>query len=834
MVALCSHLRPAPYPYGLISLRLLGKLGGNNRNFLREPITFDVVNEDGNDNPVFNILCSWNESKYMTNNDSNSHDDSDSRDPFEKNSSNLKASVENSSEKEKTFLLPMDKAIAAASETLKRVATSPSLMASERSIVTNTEEEFYDRYTNLIIGQTSSQQEECKSESIICPKTCEEAISVRAELVDLTTYSIHVMEETKKHQSMAALSLLRGSLIGLMDHEKFDDIDITIPKKAIAKEFSVDSKQSQETEKHVTHDNMHKEPEKSLKKKNTLIKKIFCGLMYAILNDELKSESTMLLRGLSTQIILTFMSHIGDIQRIDASGNIISDDSKESMRAHNAKRTIVSDSGRLQPLGPFGKFSFSGELKCKINPLLFNDAIIDFLKENEKCHSHVIDIIFHMVETSLKCKAEIEGKNAIGGKDAMQGIEFCFEHLLSSLCQCCFSLQWNLRFGFYKAIYALCYSMGPEWARLYEIEIIHTILFCLNNSPREVACASIESLLLLFRILALCHGSPKAWKTDSSIVYDLHYDNGNLSVDQYVDEEKKTTVEVTSSILSLEKYNSSFKTVSNETTNPPDAVLQMLVSELVSPNHVVRFAVRHSLRQISTTMSEQKICHMEEVLGGCSALIKKLLLTRAVRTLPLPEQVAVVDALAFIVQEAPSLIPLSDQRLLETVSELLKMAAVADGVIVEKKVDPVSKGIYIDRNGHAVAMNRDIEILDNNKMRSGPVTHASSIFLRKEFILDENATGGVGKICVPPEIPLGVQLRLSSLLLFRAIIKRHNDAFFDAASSTPIGKVIARRTWRYSFVFSKSRPIAKLDVFVRKYSATCHSTIVQVTDIAST
>jgi len=36
MVALSQHLRPAPYPYGLLTLRLLGKLGGRNRVFLRQ------------------------------------------------------------------------------------------------------------------------------------------------------------------------------------------------------------------------------------------------------------------------------------------------------------------------------------------------------------------------------------------------------------------------------------------------------------------------------------------------------------------------------------------------------------------------------------------------------------------------------------------------------------------------------------------------------------------------------------------------------------------------------------------------------------------------------
>ena len=38
MTALSNHLRPAPYPYGLLTLRLLGKLGGKNRCFLRDPL----------------------------------------------------------------------------------------------------------------------------------------------------------------------------------------------------------------------------------------------------------------------------------------------------------------------------------------------------------------------------------------------------------------------------------------------------------------------------------------------------------------------------------------------------------------------------------------------------------------------------------------------------------------------------------------------------------------------------------------------------------------------------------------------------------------------------
>lgn len=44
MQTLSRHLRPAPYQYGLLTVRLLGKLGGRNRQFLRDPMP--IVSEE--------------------------------------------------------------------------------------------------------------------------------------------------------------------------------------------------------------------------------------------------------------------------------------------------------------------------------------------------------------------------------------------------------------------------------------------------------------------------------------------------------------------------------------------------------------------------------------------------------------------------------------------------------------------------------------------------------------------------------------------------------------------------------------------------------------------
>lgn len=41
ILTLWSHLRPKPYPWGAKALQLLGKLGGRNRRFLKEPLSLE-------------------------------------------------------------------------------------------------------------------------------------------------------------------------------------------------------------------------------------------------------------------------------------------------------------------------------------------------------------------------------------------------------------------------------------------------------------------------------------------------------------------------------------------------------------------------------------------------------------------------------------------------------------------------------------------------------------------------------------------------------------------------------------------------------------------------
>lgn len=186
-----------------------------------------------------------------------------------------------------------------------------------------------------------------------------------------------------------------------------------------------------------------------------------------------------------------------------------------------------------------------------------------------------------------------------------------------------------------------------------------------------------------------------------------------------------------------------------------------------------RFVVRHVLRMITRDSAS-----IDTLLSNHVNSLKRLIFPKVLRTLPLPNMCAVVDACAFILDRAPKLIPIADQNLLAFLSELLKMISIADGEFSDPSFGSV---VLIDKNGFA--FNNGGESTSQN--RSG--THASSIFLRKAIVIEDDSFGG--RIQIPRELPLGIQLRVSTLLLFRALIRGFADEFYDADPQSKIGNI---------------------------------------------
>lgn len=156
-------------------------------------------------------------------------------------------------------------------------------------------------------------------------------------------------------------------------------------------------------------------------------------------------------------------------------------------------------------------------------------------------------------------------------------------------------------------------------------------------------------------------------------------------------------------------------------------------------------------------------------------LVKRVLFSRSLKLLPLPQQVGAVEALTLVVTRYCGLLLLSDQYVLAFLSELLKMASVADGDMTDSNLS----GWVIDRNGFCGAT-------DDRLHNIADPSHSSSIFFRRDCILEFPGFN----VHVPAELPTGVQLRISSIKLLNAVVRNQSDSFFDAENTTPIGKFV--------------------------------------------
>jgi len=183
--------------------------------------------------------------------------------------------------------------------------------------------------------------------------------------------------------------------------------------------------------------------------------------------------------------------------------------------------------------------------------------------------------------------------------------------------------------------------------------------------------------------------------------------------------------------------------------------------------------VRHALRIISRDSPRILLALLTPHVDS----LKRLLFPKLLRTLPLPHQVAVVDALAFILEAATGLIPIDDRNLLAFISELLKMMSIADGEFDDPSFGSVA---LVNKDGWAT----------NNDGTSEPsgCKHSnfrpSSVLLRRASTIEDNTFKG--KVVVPAELTMGVQLRVSALLLFRGFIRGSPDQFYDADNGSTV------------------------------------------------
>lgn len=132
----------------------------------------------------------------------------------------------------------------------------------------------------------------------------------------------------------------------------------------------------------------------------------------------------------------------------------------------------------------------------------------------------------------------------------------------------------------YQGIILLLESLGVEWSRKYETEIMHVALFSLKSVPREMAMAAVQSFDFVVRCCTALYG--KIEESEGPIVTDVLMQMPSPKDDKTAPNTTRNDDRTNNAKSSDPSSNP------NEVFSPCEEVLQVLMTELASTKHMLR------------------------------------------------------------------------------------------------------------------------------------------------------------------------------------------------------------------------------------------------------
>lgn len=518
MKALSTHLRPAPYPYGLLTLRLLGKLGGKNRRVLRYPINISDPGIIKEHMQHLGIDCAW---------------------------SRLESTVDQSSSMEvdgdvtKTFpiRIPIEECV----QILKRIALCPNVEATKEL-----------------------RETEDGSKRPVAWKESRRLWNVDFQKTDFFPFCVEVIDETKRSQVDAAMTVLRGALTKMVALEKFNIEDVNINgetdtiedggDRVVGGSFDMQSSSS------------------TLSAYNKDLELVGLGLMFGCAVTAIQKEALAYTRGLLTNLFLIVLSHQKYFVRVDANGSSLLRERKGDFDSGDGSEQGPGDELVEEVMGslkPFGYFEQTGPLRHTTNPMRLNNSLAEFLSQaNPQSKDVGLGLLTHLLSLPQEFCQERNSKEEKGQTFELdRGSTLFFENLLRVLIEKCVSVDWNRREGLCSGINLMVETLGSDWARKYESEILYAALFSLKSTPGEMAVAAVKGFQFLIRVCSGLYGSPAyGVGEESNFVFD--------SISSPDSNEKRTSEEPAK--------------VPKPASSPCDDVLQTVITEMASTNQIVR------------------------------------------------------------------------------------------------------------------------------------------------------------------------------------------------------------------------------------------------------
>jgi hypothetical protein len=187
------------------------------------------------------------------------------------------------------------------------------------------------------------------------------------------------------------------------------------------------------------------------------------------------------------------------------------------------------------------------------------------------------------------------------------------ESVVASLCDGCSSNLWGTQSGVQAAICFLMEKQSSEWAKKHEVKLLNAAILSVKSGPRELSIAAARGTHFFIRVCSELYGCP--WKGDDEDGENLLWDD--LSVNATIEARGANQTKGSSS-------------------QPCDEVVQLAIHEIASPRQIVRIAARFLLSRYVIPMNSNS-------LSDHVNLIRRVLFSRSLRLLPLPQQVGVIE-----------------------------------------------------------------------------------------------------------------------------------------------------------------------------------------------
>ena len=195
------------------------------------------------------------------------------------------------------------------------------------------------------------------------------------------------------------------------------------------------------------------------------------------------------------------------------------------------------------------------EYILKFDRVIFSSCFAKFMSEPSALASKVglsiLNFLFSVNEGNDSCKASI-----------------LLDALICSLCEAVCTCSWGRHFGLMQAIDNMISTLGVEWSRKYEVNLINASLLAVKAQPRELSEAAVRALIGFFRV---CH-----------VLYGEHWPMTNEN-DNYVWD----ALSVEGSVSKREK-NGEYVTMKYR---PSDDVFKIIIYEITSSQQLVRYVV---------------------------------------------------------------------------------------------------------------------------------------------------------------------------------------------------------------------------------------------------